>query len=456
MSENKQAPTEKQPTIVEFPIPTAKKSYVPHPLQVMYRAGDEYRGNMYNKYKDLIRKLFIRPKNDTDDQVYVCSDSERCRLADMFSSEMSRGNHTFGGNDFGLAFRQTLHGKRTKVVEQFVDDFMLRPLLMTGRCFVAGGAVLRFLVNDMIKEAEKKADARLMFQNSDIDVFFTDEEDINTYMYYLKSKNVNLEKIQEKHDTYRVTSPTGCFYAPFLIQFTKTSTTSIYELMDDFDLPMCQIGIGNSMELQWTIGFEVLMEHMEDAVIHVTAYNNDAEQRKDYLARVLKFEQMGYHFKFVDDRTYYGRRPWTMEYYERKALKLTPSNDNTPLLLTLMEYYNKRCEFCHFQYMYRIAEREIAKKQQYEDDIFKNEANEEKKKKELYIFCGIIINQMMENAEKQFLFQNAFALHGNEKRKQLDEWRSKFTALYAKDEQERMKNEREQRRVEPAPASTTE
>ena len=349
-----------------------KPDFVPHPLQALYR-GAHVNGtyvSMYDKYKSLLRALFIRPADDPDKQVYVCSDDERRRLASACAYEAR--HHTAGGSDFAVGFRVMLRDMGP-TLDFFVDYFMLRPLLLTRRCFVAGGAILRLVMNSLTrKEQDNDAFRKTLvaeYETSDIDVFFTDVADINTYLSFLASKNVRAEKLPDKHDLYRISCDTEVFWStPFLLQFTKINTTDLYALLEDFDLPMCQIGLDHTARLHYSIGFELVFEHGPDAVTHVRSHESDTDvkhrsslnpkldiTRKDYSARVAKFEKLGFRFAHVNERTYYGRRPWTVDYYRLQDVHFTARADNVPLLLTLTELHNARLNAAQKLYNTKLA-----------------------------------------------------------------------------------------------------
>jgi hypothetical protein len=344
--------------IKEITLPK-EEEFVPHPFQSIYRAGKEYENNMYKKYKAMIRALWIRPKEDADKQSYLCSDGERRVLAAMFAMEASLPRGMDGNSE-----EYVVHYMVNKVsTREFLDYFMLRPLLATGRCFVAGGAIMRFFFNTQKKDANQ--DFRDMFTENDIDVFFNDERDINTYLYFLKSKNVNVEKIEDKHHLYRVSSAIGYFTHPWLIQFTKTTETDLHRLIEDFDLPMCQVGIGKGEAIRYSIGFEVYLANCANAVIHVTKH--DGAMRKDYEARLAKYEKMGFCMKRTDVRGYYGRRPWSMDYEEIHDFLFTAANQNDTLLMTLCEAYLASMNEHHKAFLLGVAQKQLACTQEFAD-----------------------------------------------------------------------------------------
>jgi hypothetical protein len=249
--------------------------------------------------KDVLRKTYIRPVSDIDKKIPVLQDKYQRKL--LRNMLITRENQ--------LRMHQSF--KYDKIpstkINELVHRFFLEQYLQASKFFIAGGFLLR-----MLEEPDK--DIGEIAEQHDIDVFFHDEQDVYNWITTLRANKVTVESIGEKkwHNLFKCTTPSE--ERPFLIQFTQTRKNGIYELLETFDFPICQIGVDNSRRCFTTFGFDVAWENRADAVtiLHKTSpVDGSGGADKHWEKRLKKYEDRGYRFKFVPELVYYERVHFT-------------------------------------------------------------------------------------------------------------------------------------------------
>lgn len=254
---------------------------------------------------DALRTTYIRSTGDVDTRVDVLDKHQRKILRALL---IARENQLV----------KLQPSRRDKIspekCNELVQRFFLHEYVHRSDFFVAGGFLLR-----MMENPEK--DIGEIAEIHDIDIFYRDIQHVYDWIATLRDNKVTVEQMTAKeheHNSFRVTAPSEP--RPFIVQFTKTDADGIYELLESFDLPMCQIGIDLSRRCWTTLGFDALWENRADAIIYI---NNDAPShlKADYDARLAKYEARGYRFKIVPERVYYGYRKFAYnEFIDEKEI----------------------------------------------------------------------------------------------------------------------------------------
>jgi len=193
-------------------------------------------------------------------------------------------------------------------VEEMLNHFMLYKYVSTGFFYVAGGFLLRMLENPNIDVSDIAAE-------HDIDIFYRDVRHVYDWIVSMRANGAFVYRIADRHDLFSVTLKN--MPCAFLIQFSETDAGSIYELLESFDLPMCQIGVDASMRCCTSFGFDWVWENRDDVVIYLCNYCSTKVgewTRKSenssivlwYMTRIAKYAARGYHFRVVQFPAYYG------------------------------------------------------------------------------------------------------------------------------------------------------
>lgn len=185
-------------------------------------------------------------------------------------------------------------------INEIAQRFFLEIYLKQSHFFIAGGFLLRVLEQPACDVGEIAA-------KNDIDIFYRDIQHVYDWIATLRANGVTVDRTGEyNHGLFTITAPSEPL--PFLVQFTHTRAASLYELLESFDFPMCQIGIDTARRCFTTCGFDVAWENRGDAVIsiHNGAYNNNFEEHF-YKKRMAKYTERGYRFELTPHLVLYGR-----------------------------------------------------------------------------------------------------------------------------------------------------
>lgn len=230
---------------------------------------------------DVLRRTWIRPIAEGGKMYVLQTESQRKKVAGLLAN-LARDVQSDVPPYCRIA---------PEVADAMLDRFYLRSYVRAGHFTVAGGFLLRM----MERPETDPCDIAL---EHDIDVFFTDHRAVRVWFSTLSQYHVGIEPLADRRNTFRICPPTQ---RSFLIQFSWTFRRPALDLLETFDLPMCQIALDASGCVV-TLGFCVMRQHASDAIVHV-----HTEGDPTYLARRLrKYEARGYRFAVVPGLTYYG------------------------------------------------------------------------------------------------------------------------------------------------------
>lgn len=279
------------------------------------------------KVMDILRHLWIRSTSDKNDEEYVLKNKAQRRIIACVLADLARSSCLSGSSFINY-----------DVLQKTMRALYLDEYIKVGGFMVAGGFLLRMVENpdmDPLAIAEKH-DIDIFVNNSNVD-------NVSNWLATLRANGVRVQQVErpqdEKcgrqdfclgleqfamHNLYRIHWPSKVVpstgdghYASghnmpnwggpsFLVQFSRTECRDIYELMENFDLPMCQIGINTSVQCVTSFAFHVVQKYKKDAIISVSNAI-DGSKRVIYEKRRLdKYCERGYHLHVVDGLTYYG------------------------------------------------------------------------------------------------------------------------------------------------------
>lgn len=78
-----------------------------------------------------------------------------------------------------------------------------------------------------------------------------------------------------------------------------TDCRDVFDLMENFDLPMCQIGVDRSLRCVASLGFDTLQKYKDDAVIDVCSAHSEPKRGVYERRRLDKYRARGYRFRLV-------------------------------------------------------------------------------------------------------------------------------------------------------------
>ena len=276
---------------------------IPFNANDIFTKNDAFR-SMRKQCTSVMRKTYVRPLADIDKPVHALQDERQRRL--LRRMLITRENQ--------LRMQQRFHGDKisSAKINELVQRFFLYEYVKRSQFYVAGGFLLR-----MLEQPER--DIGEIAEQHDIDVFFRDHQYVYDWIATLRANNCTVTNIGEKkwHNLFRVSTPSEP--RPFLIQFTETRADGIYELLESFDFPICQIGVDSSRRCFTTFAFDAAWDNRADTVmilhkdspvgsgVHSDGTRDEPLADNYWAARVAKYEARGYRFKFVPQLVLHGR-----------------------------------------------------------------------------------------------------------------------------------------------------
>lgn len=276
---------------------------VPFNAQAIFEKNPAFK-SMRKQCTRVLRDTYVRPLADIDKPTHALQDKRQRRLLrQMLITRESQ-----------LRMQQRFHSDKisSEKINELVQRFFLHEYVQCSRFFIAGGFLLRML-------EQPEVDIGVIAEQHDIDIFYRESQHVYDWITTLRANGCTVTNIGEKkwHNLFRV--ETRSEPRPFLIQFTHTSADGIYELLESFDFPICQIGVDLSRRCFTTFGFDAVWDNRKDAVMilnkdepvgagtDITGKQDEPHADNFWAARVAKYEARGYRFKFVPELVLYGR-----------------------------------------------------------------------------------------------------------------------------------------------------